>query len=354
MQLETHLQIRQYTLDQRLGSGASGEVWRAQDGTRVVALKFMNEQLMNSDDADQHRDNLATEIHALRLIRHPNIPALYDHDLDFERPYLVMEYVEGQPYDRLISGGEIFTVEVEKRLEVLGEIASAIAAAHTAGIIHRDIKPAHISGIDTPYLLDFSVALERSAIQRARQNVGTALYMPPPHEPPDELSDQYSFALTAYEILFGRHAIFSGDDTGTSVDALRQLAADRIAARTWRLPSALPRPELPGDLYGVDLGILDGIFERALGPRPGRYADFSRLVADLKRTILTPANQPYLDNPLRLAYIPNFAAPPIPAEEAYTLNEVARSVRDTNHGSRPRRRSRRPWAWRDLLLRKSK
>jgi serine/threonine protein kinase len=347
MQLETHLQIRQYTLEQRIGSGASGEVWRALDGTRVVALKFMNEQLMNSDDAEQHRDNLATEIHALRLIQHPNIPALYDHDLDFARPYLVMQYVEGQPYDRLISGGEIFTLDMEKRLAVLERIASAISAAHAAGIIHRDIKPAHISGIDKPYLLDFSVALERAEIPQARQNVGTALYLPPPHEPPDELSDQYSFALTAYEILLGRHAIFSISDTGTSVEALRQLAADRIAARTWRLPSALPRPELPGDLYGADLGVLDGIFERALGPRSGRYADLNRLVADLKRTILTPANQPYLDNPLRLAYVPAFATPPIPAEEAYTLNEVARAVRDTDHGHDTRPHSR---SWRKRLL----
>jgi serine/threonine protein kinase len=311
-------------------------VWRAQDGTRVVALKFMNERLMNSDDAEQHRDNLETEIRALRLIQHPNIPALYDHDLDFARPYLVMEYVEGQPYDRLIYGGEIFTIEIEKRLDVLGEIAGAITAAHAAGIIHRDIKPAHISGIDKPYLLDFSVALERSEVPQARQNVGTALYLPPPHEPPDELSDQYSFALTAYEILFGRHAIFSGDDTGTSVDALRQLAADRIATRTWRLPSALPRPELPGDLYGADLEQLDAIFEKALAERDERYRNLTAFIDDLKKAILIPSNQPYLDNPLRLAYLPNFAAPPIPAEESYTLNEVAKAVRRTNHPRRPR------------------
>ncbi|MBZ0286684.1 MAG: serine/threonine protein kinase, partial [Anaerolineae bacterium] len=239
--------INQYTLEQRLGSGASGEVWRAHDGTQVVAMKFMNEGLMNGDAAAQYRDHLETEIHALRLIRHPHIPALIDHDLDFERPYLVMQHVEGQPYDRLISGGEMFGVEIEKRLDALDKIADAIRTAHAAGIIHRDIKPAHITGIDTPYLLDFSVALERAEISRARQNVGTALYLPPPHEPPDELGDQYSFALTAYEILFGRHAIFSGDDVGTSVYDMRRLAAERIAARTWRLPSALPRAELPGD-----------------------------------------------------------------------------------------------------------
>jgi serine/threonine protein kinase len=351
MQLQPGQTINQYTLEQPMGSGASGEVWRADDGDKIVAMKFMNEQLMNGDDAAHYRDYLGTEIHALRLIRHPHVPALYDHDLDFERPYLVMQYVEGLPYDRLIAGGEIFSLPIEKRLDVLDKIAGAVCAAHAAGIIHRDIKPAHISGIEAPFLLDFSVALERSDVASARQNVGTALYLPPPHEPPDELSDQYSFALTAYEILFGRHAIFSGDDTGISVDALRGLAAERIAARTWRLPSALPRPELPGDVYGADLERLDAVFERALGYRDGRYKDLAAFVDDLKGALLIPSNQPYLDNPLRLVYRPTFAAPPIPAEEGYTLNEVARAVRRTNHGRKPRQRSR---SWRDLLTRKSK
>jgi serine/threonine protein kinase len=351
MQLEASLTINQYTLEQRLGSGASGEVWRAHDGTQIVAMKFMNEQLMNGDDADQYRDYLATEIHALRLIRHPHVPALIDHDLDFERPYLVMGYVEGPPYDRLIAGGEIFGIEIEKRLDALDKIAGAITAAHTAGIIHRDIKPAHISGIDTPYLLDFSVALERAQIPRARQNVGTALYLPPPHEPPDELGDQYSFALTAYEILFGRHAIFSGDDVGASVYDMRRLAASRIAARTWRLPSALPRAELPGDLYGAELERLDAVFEKALDERDDRYHNLGDFVSALRSAILIPSNQPYLDNPLRLVYRPNFAAPPIPAEAGYTLDEVARSIRRTNHGRTARRKSR---SWREVLLRKAK
>jgi serine/threonine protein kinase len=346
MLLEPGLQIQKYMLEQRLGSGASGEVWRANDGERYVAMKFMNEQLVNSESADHYRQQLETEMKALRAVRHPHIPSLYDHDLEFERPYLVMQYIGGQPYDRLIAGGEVFAIEIEKRLQVLAAVAGAIRASHTAGIIHRDIKPAHISGVSEPFLLDFSVALERTNIAQARQHVGTALYMPPPHEPPDELRDHYSFALSAYEMLFGRHAIFTSEDTLTSADEMRQLAADRLQARTWRLPSRIQRPELPGDLYGADLDQLEGIFERALGRREGRYADLDAFVRDLKNAILIPTNQPYLDNPLRLAYLPNFAAPPIPAEEAYTLNEVARSFRATDHGSRPRRK---PRSWRSWL-----
>jgi len=343
MQLEPGLTIRQYTLEGRLGSGASGEVWRAHDGTQTVAMKFMNEQLVNNAAADQYRDQLQAEITALGRLRHPHIPALLGHDLAFARPYLVMQVVEGQPYDRLIAGGEIFTVELERRLVALADIASAVAACHAAGIIHRDIKPAHISGIDEAYLLDFSVALERTRLGAARAQVGTALYMPPLGEPPDELRDHYSFALAAYEILFGRHAIFNLEDTGSSGDDLRALAAERLWERTWRLPSRIARPELPGDLYGADLDLLDGIFERALGPRAGRYADLNRFVSDLRGAILMPSNQPYLDNPLRLAFRPTFSAPPIPAEESYTLNEVARSVRDTDHARRTRPRSWRAW-----------
>mgnify|MGYP000377277981 CR=1 FL=1 len=191
------------------------------------------------------------------------------------------------------------------------------------------------------------MALEREYIAQARPNVGTVLYMPPPQEPPDELGDHYSFALAAYEMIFGRHALFTIDDTGLTAAAMRQLAADRLRERTWRLPSRVQRAELPGDLYGADLERLDAIFEQALGERDGRYGDLSVFVDDLKSAILIPSNQPYLDNPLRLVYLPNFAAPPIPAEEAYTLNEVARSFRDTDHGRRPRRK---PRSWRAWLL----
>ena len=336
MQLEIGQQIGNYTLEGRLGSGASGEVWRANDGTRIVAMKFMNEMLINGTAADHYRRGLETEIKVLSLLRHPHIPALYDHDLDFERPYLVMQYIGGQPYDRLIASAEIFAIDLSKRLAVLERIAGAICYAHSAGIIHRDIKPAHISGIDEPYLLDFSVALERNQVAKTRQNVGTILYLPPPHEPPDELSDHYSFAITAYEIIFGRHPIFTIDDTGNSVDALRRLAAARVHEQTWRLPSQLPRAELPGDLYGAELVALDRIFGRALGGREERYTDLAHFVHDLKAATLIPSNQPYLDSPLRLVYVPTFAAPPIPVEESYTLNEVARAFRDTDHGRRPR------------------
>ena len=214
MRLAVGTKIRNYTLDERIGHGASGEVWKANDGSKTVAMKFMNQQLVNSEAAAQYRDHLDLEIRALGRLSHPHIPALYDHDLTFERPYLVMQYIEGQPYDRLIAGGEIFGLDLQKRLTVLDSIAGAVGAAHAAGIIHRDIKPAHISGIDEPFLLDFSVALERDQTAQARPNVGTVLYMPPPQEPPDELSDHYSFALTAYEMIFGRHALFTIDDTG--------------------------------------------------------------------------------------------------------------------------------------------
>src|SRR5215470_19400646 len=107
MPLETGQHIANYILEGRLGSGASGEVWQANDGARTVAMKFMNEGLVNGQDADQHRRGLEAEVRALSLLRHPHIPALYDHDLDFERPYLVMQYIGGQPYDRLIANGEI-------------------------------------------------------------------------------------------------------------------------------------------------------------------------------------------------------------------------------------------------------
>src|SRR5262245_16743239 len=97
------MKIKTYTLESLLGSGASGEVWLATDGAKPVAIKFMNEALMNSPTAAKHRQRLEREIKALTMLKHPNIPALYDYDLSSDRPYLVMQFISEPSYDVLIA-----------------------------------------------------------------------------------------------------------------------------------------------------------------------------------------------------------------------------------------------------------
>jgi serine/threonine protein kinase len=320
------MRIQDYVLQQRLGRGAAGDVWRAVRDGRDVAIKFVS-----------YADSLKSEVKALRKLQHPHIPALYDYDLGGERPYLVMQHIGGLTYDHLIASGELLRIPAAKRLDALDAIASAVIAVHRAGIIHRDIKPSNISGIETPYLLDFGIALE--SWHSGQAQVGTAIYMPPEGQA-DALSDNYSFALLAYEVLFGRHPIFTPETIGKSVQETRQIAGERLRQGDWRWPSRVPQPELPGDLYGANVARLDAIFVQALGPRESRYTDLARLVADLREAILTPDNQPYLNRPAP----PAIMAAPIPTSAAFTAEEVAIERQPTDHGKPVRRR------WRGWLL----
>jgi serine/threonine protein kinase len=293
LHLKQGMKIRdEYTLEQLLGVGASGEVWKASDGYKPVAIKFMNETLLQSEKADKHRARLEREIHALGLLAHPNIPRLYDFDLDFERPFIVMEYISSPTFEFLLSNGDMLRVPVLQRLEIIAQMADALTAAHEAGIIHRDIKPGNMNGTDMPYLLDFSIALEEENLEHTNFNVGTTIYMTPGGETPDRLADNYSFALVAYEVLFGQHPLFPPNDDTRNMGAYSRIVAfNRLKAGDWSIPSRLDPSQLPADLRGADMRALDAIFKRALGDRNQRYVQLSEFIDQLRFAVNTPATQ---------------------------------------------------------------
>jgi serine/threonine protein kinase len=304
-----------------------------------VAIKLIHAPSPSEAEYEKQRASLQAEIKALKRLVHPNIPVLYDYDLEAERPYLVMEYIGGVTYDRLIVSQEMLHIPVEERLRALEGIAKAVVAAHQRGLIHRDIKPGNISGIEKPYLLDFGIALEARHTSRTGTEIGTGIYMAP-DGPPDVLNDNYSFAIVAYEVLFGRHPLFTAETIGKTVSETRERAAAILRERAWRLPSRLPVAELPGDLYGADMGRLEAIFERAFGSREGRYSDLTRLVADLREAVVTAENQPYLNQPAP----PLSQGRPIPGEATYTADEVAKARQATDHGKPRQRRTAREWS----------
>ena len=108
---------------------------------------------------------------------------------------------------------------------------------------------------------------------------------------------------------------------------IRALAGERLEKREWRLPSKVPLDELPGDLRGADLFLLDSIFEKAFGPRKDRYTDLTHFVDDLKGAILIESNQHYLEtyDPLPPAFRER-----IPTEAEWTQNEVSVELKLTN------------------------
>jgi len=281
MQLTVGMQIKGYRLQQHLGTGASGEVWNATARDQTFAIKFMNAKLLASDDATDHFNRFKYEIRALIELRHMHVPRLYG----YPRPYIVMAHIEGQSLSQLINTGEIFGVPLAKRFKLLCIIATTLVTAHHKDIIHRDIKPANIKGIEIPYLLDFGIAWDAKR-NTAASTVGTPVYMPPIAEPLDAVGDNYSFALVAYETLFGQHPIFTTQNIGKTVAETRQRAGEYLKHGQWHLPSHLSFNEVPPDLREADLQYLDKVFQRALGEREARYPTLTDFLADLKFGLL--------------------------------------------------------------------
>ncbi len=334
LDLTAGLLVSRYHLEQCLGVGACGEVWRASDGLRQVAIKFINANLLTDSEVARHQARLRSEIEALqRCSEHPHVPQIYEYDLSFERPYLVMQFIDKPPLRRLITNGEILCVTLKQRLQLLRTIAQTLRAVHVAGILHRDIKPNNIHGVNHPYLLDFSVALDKQLASTASRRVGTRLYMAPDDgQPPDERDDTYSLALVAYEILFGCHAFF----TPEMVHGFRQGAwpntDDCLRTGAWFAPTRLTEQELPRALFGANLAVMEKVFVKALGKRAGRYYDPTRLAQDLLETVLVPANEAYLD------YVPDVATTlslQFSIEDDFTVDQVDLAAYATDHHGPP-------------------
>jgi serine/threonine protein kinase len=214
-------EIGPYKIVERLGGGGMGEVYLAEDARldRLVALKILPAYFV-SDDARLRR--FQREARAASALNHPNILTIHEvGELDGVH-FIATEFIDGQTIRELIATDELHLADV---LEISAQVASALMAAHAAGIVHRDIKPENImrrsDGIVK--ILDFGIAklleqtpAESSAITRAQTETGVVLgtvgYMSPEQArglPVDERTDLWSLGVVLYEMLAYR-APFSG------------------------------------------------------------------------------------------------------------------------------------------------
>ncbi|MFI2430412.1 protein kinase [Streptomyces sp. NPDC018693] len=151
-----------YRLHERLGRGGMGIVWRATDellGRRVAVKELVQDAGGSDTEARDRRDRSLREARAVAQLRHPHIVVVHDVVVEDERPYIVMELVDGGSLaDRIAERGPVGADEAARiGLALLG----ALRAAHTAGVLHRDIKPANVlieSGTDRVVLTDFGIA----------------------------------------------------------------------------------------------------------------------------------------------------------------------------------------------------
>ena len=268
-----------YTLDAPIASGGMGEVWRATDTSlgRAVAIKLLHENLAADES---FRARFASEAQHAASLHDPHIATVFDYGDDLDAAtgrhttYLVMELVDGKPLSELIGR----PMAPEQAALLVAQAADGLAVAHAAGIVHRDVKPAHFLVTRTGQLkiTDFGIARARGAasITDTGTIMGTPHYVAPEVAEGKEAtpaSDLYSLGVVLYEALTGTKP-FQGE-TPIAV-ALAHLRDD-------------PRP-LPASVPAPLRSIVESTMARDPAQRP---PDAEALAAALRRFAAGPDDQ---------------------------------------------------------------
>jgi serine/threonine-protein kinase len=241
--------LGEYRVLAPLGSGGMGVVYRGEHPVigRPVAIKILRREYA-SDPA--HVRRFLDEARLVNAARHPGIVDVFSiGDTPSGEPYLVMELLEGEPLDALISRrGALPPKEV---VPLLVQILGALGAAHAAGVIHRDLKPANIfivqlaDGTTYPKLLDFGLAKRGEVGARLRQTSvgGTPLYIAPEQARGEDIgpqTDLYSLGCIAYELLTGAPP-FTAGHLHELLDAHATLAPRPLRPQVRALPPEFER-----------------------------------------------------------------------------------------------------------------
>jgi eukaryotic-like serine/threonine-protein kinase len=291
--------IGPYVIDTEIGRGGMGSVWRAHraDGRYEgnVAIKFVHASWIGKAGEQRFQQ----EGRMLGRLNHPNIARLLDAGvLEATQPYLVLEYVDGEPLD-VYSERQHLTLRA--RIELFLKVLEAVAHAHANLIVHRDIKPGNIlvASQGIVKLLDFGIAKLIDDAQTASQTQMSAIALTPRFAAPEQLlgeavttaTDVYSLGLTLYLLLTGKLA--TGDTSRPRAEVINSV-----------LTGEAPRASKVAALAGIDAkalaGDLDNILNKAMKRVPSeRYASVAAFADDLRRFL---ANDPVSARPDTVGY----------------------------------------------------
>ena len=270
--------LSHYRILEKLGVGGMGVIYEAEDTRlgRRVALKFVPDNLVGDKNA---LERFELEARAASQLAHPNICTIHEIDDNNGHPFLVMEKLEGESLKQRIHRQPL---EEKELLGIAVQVANALEASHTKGIIHRDIKPGNIflTKEGTVKVLDFGLAkLSRDHTLATSDNTssddltaadvvpGTAIYMSPEQarsEPLDPRSDLFSFGVMLYEMATGKKP-FHGKNTVTTLSAVLR-----------------DKPRSPQELNPKITAELVGIIGKAMQKnRRYRYQSATAIKADL-------------------------------------------------------------------------
>ena len=304
--------IGPYLLERQLGQGGMGTVWlgRRADGRfeGQVAVKFLTTGLLGRGDAGR----FAREGEILARLSHPHIARLLDAGVhQGQQPYLVLEYVDGQPIDAYCRKHGL---DVEARVRLFLDVLAAVAHAHARLILHRDLKPSNI--LVTPEgevkLLDFGIAkllddatqaLQGAAATELTQRAGSAFT--PQFAAPEQVqqadvttaTDVYALGVLLYLLLGGSHP--TADDTQTQLDRLKAVV-EHVPRRLSDI-AADQADTVVADQARSLRGDLDTIVAKALKKKPSeRYPNAEALASDLRHWL---AHEPISARPDSATYV---------------------------------------------------
>jgi len=210
-----------YALTGRIAVGGMGEVWAATDTVldRTVAVKLLNPGLSQESD---FVERFRAEARHTAALQHPNIATVFDYGEDDGTAYLVMELVPGQPLSQIIS--ERAPLSAQETVAILIQAATALAAAHEGGVVHRDVKPANIliTPDGTVKLTDFGIsrAVDSVPLTQTGQVLGTAQYLSPEQalgQSATAASDIYALGVVGHEMLTGERPFDTGSVVSTAL-----------------------------------------------------------------------------------------------------------------------------------------
>ncbi len=319
-----------YQLSNRIAIGGMGEVWQATDLVigRTVAIKILKDEYLGDPG---FLERFRAEARHAALVNHESIANVFDYGEEEGSAYLVMELVPGEALSTILERERVLSTD--RVLDIVAQTASALHAAHAAGLVHRDIKPGNL--LITPdgrvKITDFGIAriADQVPLTATGQVMGTVQYLSPEQasgHPASPTTDIYSLGIVAYEALAGRRPF-----TGESQVAIAMAQINDTA------------PDLPSTVSEPVRNLVYSCIAKNPADRPASAAHLARAAQALRRGDVGAAATAVPSVLGDASFGTAFGAT---AAGAVTATQVLPSVDAQGIGVPPTEsRRRNPWTW---------